>query len=281
MQALPSDATLPFSGCPAPEQPTNEIETVTVKELALPTEVFAPEEPRDPSGARVDLQTVMVPNLPTEVFAPGEPHAEVQTAIVEGPPHELLVERGAWTSQPAAHGVEPIEEDPALRGVPGPLDPDLDMFCTIASQLIPASEPVSTGSGPSPDVPPLNAVTNSSIQSELTSIELGPDLDQGIEFELNCGAKANEIVADKSTIPSSDLNQSPSTDVGLSAASTARAGTTPQTALNERANPQIVPKDAGSCPPPELDQAVSLTRDTLRAWAHVFAGSGPLKVTTR
>jgi hypothetical protein len=296
MQALPSDVF-------APERPTNEIETVTVKERALPAEVFAPEERRDPSGARVEPQTVMVPNLPTQVFASAEPRAEVQAAINDGTlpfgacpapagkgsdqpgglvnAQKRLGERGAWTSQPAARGVEPTEADLALRREPRPLDRDLDINWARPC--------------PSAGVPALNTVTNSSAQSELTSIELGPDLDQGIENERNRGANAKEIVVDAAAMtlacgsylacagsPSStDLNQSLSTDAGLSLPSTARAGSTPQTAFNERAKPRVVPNGAGSFPPPELDQAVCLTRDALRAWAHVFAGSGPLKVTTR
>jgi len=284
MQALPNEVF-------APEQPRNEIETVKV--LTLPAEVFAPEQPRDPSGPcpsagapRVEPQTVMVQNLPTQVFAPGEPRAEVQTANVEALPndvfapadqgsdqpgglvhaHELLGQRVASTSQPAAPGVEPIEEI-------GPLDPDLDIFCAIASRLIPDSE----------QVPPesLNAVTNSSAQPEFTPIELGPELDQGIEYELNRGAEGNEIVPDMVAMTSTYLNPSPSTDVGPPAPSTASTGSTPETAPIERANPRIVPNDAGLSPPPELDQAVRLTRDALRAWAHVFTGPGHWKVTTR
>jgi hypothetical protein len=235
MQALPGDVF-------APEQPANEIETVTVtvKALALPTDVFAPGEPR------AEGQTAIVAGLPHDVFAPAGQGSDQPGRLVSA--CDFLGERAALTSQPAAPGVEPIEEI-------GPLDPDLDIFCTIASRLIPDSEEVSTGS--------LNAVTNSSAESEFTSIEQGPELDQGIECELSRGAEANQIVADKVAIASADLNQSPSAEVGLSAPLRARAGST------------------GPTPPPELDRAVRLTRDALGAWAHVFAGSGPLKVTTR
>jgi hypothetical protein len=226
-QSAPSQ-TLP-SEVFAPVYPSNEIEIVQTP--MLPADVFAPAETLTEVAPRI----VVVQDLPAQVFAPAEPPAEVQTTIVQLLPNEVFApaahgsdlpvipinshnlggEKVATTSQPAAPGVEPAEEI-------GLVDPDLDGFCAIASGLLPDSEQLAIQS--------VGLNKNSSSQPEFTSIEPGPELDQGIETDEDRAGEGNET---------------------------------------------------GSYTSREWDQAVSLTRDAMRAWVHAFVSSGQLKVTTR
>lgn len=188
-QAAPAQ-TLP-SEVFAPEEPSHEIEIAQAP--MLPADVFAPEESLTDVAPRI----VVVQDLPAQVFAPADPPADNLTASVQLLPtdvfapatrgsdlrvnpinaHNLGAEVVATTSQPAASGVDPAEEI-------GALDPDLDGFCAIASRLLPDSEQLAMES--------VGANENSSSQPEFTSIEPGPELDQGIECDVAPAGEGSE-----------------------------------------------------------------------------------------
>jgi hypothetical protein len=263
----------------APEQPRNDIEIANAP--ALPADVFAPQPPR----IDVEQPVVIVHNLPAQVFAPWEPATEVRTTSVQLLPDDvfapasqnaddpvspinapqLVVEKVATALQPAAPGVEPVEEI-------GPVDPDLDGFCAIAERQIPDAGQIASDF--------FDAATNSS-QPEFTPLGLGPELDQGIEYDPDDAGEGNEFVPDDVAMKSTHVDPSGITDAGPAATMTATAGSSTETTSSERANPLVRRNEGGSSRPPELDQAFSLTRDAMRAWMRVLAGSGQLKVTTR
>jgi hypothetical protein len=115
-------------------------------------------------------------------------------------------------------------------------------------------------------------------------MEIGPDLQPGIAYELNRASEGIAIIARQGEAP--QLQKAPPDRSERSALATRASGSVrvalnPPAHLSERHPAAAAP---GPIPSPALDpalgRAVRLTRDAFRAWVSVLTGRQPLKVTT-